>query len=145
MNEKDLLDYYWKYFELHSSQRMQLINFFITIEIVLIGGLFYLFSLATRMKWAEITTCIAVILIDITFMGLDKRTKELIHYSEECMKSIEEKFPSEYTGAFRIFQNAERKISSKKIRATYSLWFSIPFYGIIIIGVYLLYNSLFYV
>ena len=139
MNQKDLFDYYWKYFELHSKQRMQLINFFISIEIVLIGGLFYLFSLKTRMKWAEIATCISIVIMDLTFWGLNERTKELIHFSEECIKSIEERFPNEYSDAFRLMQNAERQTSSKRIRTTYSLWLSIPFYAILIFGIMSLY------
>ena len=83
MNDKDMLDYYWEYFKMHSSQRMQMISFFISIEIVLIGGLFYLLSLTQSMKWAEVCTCIAIILIDGVFWGLESRTRELIHFSEE--------------------------------------------------------------
>ena len=42
MEKKDVLDYYWKYFDLHSRQRMQMINFYITVEVALIGGFFVL-------------------------------------------------------------------------------------------------------
>ena len=135
MNDKDYLDYYWKYFEMHSKQRMQVISFFISIEIVLIGGFFYLLLLNARLKWAEVFTCVSIVLIDVVFWGLETRTKELIHYSEECLKSIEDRFPEEYSGAFKIVQNAERKTSAKSIRATYSFWLKIPFIAILVFGV----------
>lgn len=35
LDKKTLLDFYWKYFDLHSRQRMQMVNFYITISIVL--------------------------------------------------------------------------------------------------------------
>ena len=53
MDDKDWLDFYWKYFELHSSQRMQMINFYITVTIVLYGGLFALMQLTPRIPTAE--------------------------------------------------------------------------------------------
>lgn len=136
MNDKELLDYYWKYFEMHSKQRMQIINFYISIEIVLIGGFFYLISLKQRMTWAEVITCIAIIVMDAVFWGLESRTRELIHFSEECLKSIEEKFPDEYSDAFRIIQNAERKTSSKKIRTSYAFWLRIPYISILAFGIF---------
>ncbi|MGN1276632.1 MAG: hypothetical protein ACI4UK_06555 [Floccifex sp.] len=40
MEKKDVLDFYWKYFDLHSRQRMQMMGFYITIEVALIGGFF---------------------------------------------------------------------------------------------------------
>ena len=139
MSDKELLDYYWKYFEMHSKQRMQIINFYISIEIVLIGGFFYLLSLKHRMMWAEVLTCIAIIMMDIVFWGLESRTKELIHYSEECLKSIEEKFPSAYSGAFKIIQNAERKTSSKRIRTSYTFWLRIPYISVLVFGFFSLF------
>lgn len=72
MNDKELLDYYWKYFEMYSKQRMQIINFFISIEIVLIGGFFYLISLKQRMTWADVITCIAIIVMDGVFWDLNQ-------------------------------------------------------------------------
>ena len=39
IDDKALLEYYWNYFELHSNQRMQMINFYITVEVVMIGCL----------------------------------------------------------------------------------------------------------
>jgi len=140
MSDKELLDYYWKYFEMHSKQRMQIINFYISIEIVLIGGFFYLLSLKYRMMWAEVLTCIAIIMMDIVFWGLESRTKELIHHSEECLKSIEEKFPDEYSGAFKIIQNTERKTSSKRIRTSYTFWLRIPYISVLVFGFFSLFK-----
>lgn len=80
----------WDYFELLSNQRMQMIGFYITIEIVLIGALFTLLNLDNRMPWAEYTVAIAISLISIIFGGLDYRTRAMIHWCEDiliCMES----------------------------------------------------------
>lgn len=44
IDKKTVLEFYWKYFELHSNQRMQMINFYITVEVVIFGALFTLIT-----------------------------------------------------------------------------------------------------
>lgn len=34
----ELMEIYWNYYQLHAEQRFKILEFFITIEIVLIGG-----------------------------------------------------------------------------------------------------------
>lgn len=89
MDEKILLDFYWKYFELHSKQRMQIINFYITVIVVLYGGLFALNQLAQRWVCAETFVAAFIIFISYCFYRLDRRTSELIHCCEDRIKALE--------------------------------------------------------
>lgn len=44
MEKRDFVEMLWKYFELHSSQRMQMMNFYIILESLFFTGLFALFT-----------------------------------------------------------------------------------------------------
>lgn len=44
MEKRDFVEMLWKYFELHSSQRMQMMNFYIILESLFFTGLFALFK-----------------------------------------------------------------------------------------------------
>ena len=76
MNDEDLLNYYWKYFELHSKQRIQMINFYITVTVVLYGGLFALIQLDSRLPIAEFFIPFSLCLFPFAFLGL---TREQAH------------------------------------------------------------------
>lgn len=95
MDDKDWLNFYWKYFELHSSQRMQMINFYITVAIVLYGGLFALMQLTPRIPTAEYFVAFFIVLVTVCFRMLDHRTSELIHCCEERLKVLENSLPEE--------------------------------------------------
>lgn len=96
LDKKTLLDFYWKYFDLHSRQRMQMVNFYITISIVLYGGLFALLQLETRLAFAEYFVAGFMIVISFCFHKLDRRNSELIHCCEERIKALEKGIESEY-------------------------------------------------
>lgn len=95
MKDEDLLDFYWKYFELHSSQRMQMLNFYITVTIVLYGGLFTLMQLTPRIPTVEYFVAFFIILVTVCFRMLDHRTSELIHCCEERIKVLENSLQEE--------------------------------------------------
>lgn len=128
IDNKALLDYYWSYFELHSNQRMQMVNFYITIEVVLIGGLFALLQLKTPILWAECVACAGIALFSLTFWGLDMRTKQLIHACENAIKELEDTFP-QGTEA-RLFKRSDFTTMGKTNTKTYSFWFNLQ-YGVI--------------
>lgn len=137
MKDEQLLDYYWKYFELHSNQRMQMVNFYITIEVVLIGALFALIGLDNRMQWAEKTVSIAIAACSLTFYLLDARTKFLIKQSESCMKSIEDRFDGTYDEKFKLLNTIDNKTKGVVLRNTYSRVF---FFVYLVIGLFGLYT-----
>ena len=67
IDDKALLEYYWNYFELHSNQRMQMINFYITVEVVMIGGLFTLINFDERIRFAELFLSLAISFVSLIF------------------------------------------------------------------------------
>lgn len=125
IDEKTLLEYYWKYFQLHTEQRSQMIGFYISIETVLGGGYFCLRQAECRNLWAELTISAMILLISITFMGLDYRTKSLIHHSENMLKNLEQH--SGYKKCFWIIYSSENILETKKLKFTYSTWFNIQY------------------
>ena len=79
----------WNYFSLLSGQRMQMFEFFITLEVFLSGAFITLISLKNRLDWAETVVAGLVSLIAILFGLLDHRTKTMIHCCEETMIQFE--------------------------------------------------------
>jgi hypothetical protein len=118
MNDEDLLNYYWKYFELHSKQRIQMINFYITVTVVLYGGLFALIQLDSRLPIAEFFITVFIMLVSGCFLRLDQRTSTLIHGCEECIKELEKSLSEEK----QLIHKSESLLESSK---SYSSTFSI--------------------
>lgn len=137
MEKKDVLDYYWKYFDLHSRQRMQMINFYITVEVALIGGFFVLLNQKNRITWAEYCVLFAVGFLSVIFWLIDRRTRDLIHGCEHCMKKFEEEQMAQYGDELKLMTASEKILEEKEIPITYSTCFHIQFLvmGLFAVGV----------
>lgn len=135
IDDKALLDFYWNYFELHSNQRMQMINFYITIEVVLFGGFFTLLNLQNRIFWAEYINAFAISFISVIFMGLDYRTKKMIQWCEDCIKNLENKYENKFGQEFMLINKSEIPTDSQTVRLTYSRWFYLQFCVIGLCGI----------
>ncbi len=111
MEEKDFIDILWKYFELHSNQRMQMINFSLVVHSLLITVLIGLFTSnsAVDLTQYKILVCISLIVFSFIFYMLDRRTKEMIKNCEESLKAVEQKYASEVDENFLIFTMEEGK------------------------------------
>lgn len=135
---KEWLDLSWKHFELLSSQRMQMINFYITIEVVLVGALFTLMNQSKRLLWAECIVAIAITLISLFFFGMDWRTRSMIHWSEESIKYYERMGDVSNHDQAYLMHYIESK--SKKVKVTYSklLWIQFGCIGILGITLFIL-------
>ena len=114
MDSKTLLDFYWKYFDLHSRQRMQMINFYITVVIVLYGGLFALLQLEKRLAFAEYFVAGFMIVISFCFHKLDRRNSALIHCCEERIKALEMNIELEYRLMEKSDEMTKENNKSKK-------------------------------
>ena len=88
-NNENLYTTAWNYFSLLSGQRMQMFEFFITLEVFLSGAFITLISLNNRLGWAETVVAGLVSLIAIVFGLLDHRTKTMIHCCEGTMIQFE--------------------------------------------------------
>ena len=132
ITDKEWYNIYWSYFELMSRQRISMLNFYISIEVVLFGGMFTLLQLQTRMHWAEYIVALSIVFMSILFYGLDLRTKSLIHKCEELMMDMEDKYKTIKSGSYPIhFINMQRK---EHRQLTYSDWFKMQFFIIGCIG-----------
>lgn len=137
MNDEKLLDYYWKFFELHSNQRIQMVNFYITVEVVLIGAFFAIFGLENRLLWAENTVSFAITTCSLVFYLLDRRTKFLIKKSEACIQSIENRLLAPYNDdKYKLLKTIEDNTKGVIFRNTYSRVFTVVYLLIGLFGIY---------
>lgn len=140
IDQSKLLDLYWNHFELHSNQRMQMINFYITIEVVLIGGFFTLRLQNTDIIWAEYLVALAIPFVSLIFFLLDYRTRALIKVCEACIKKLEDMLKEDFNEELMLYHQAEKKASKKWFRNTYSRVFWLQFLVVSLVGFLLLYS-----
>lgn len=112
LDYKDWLDLYWNHFQLHSGQRMKMVQFYLTLIVVLFGALFTLHTLESRILTAEIVVCIGIAVISLTFALIDHRTSLLIKDAENAIKKMEaDVLPSD--SKLALFLNSEKNDSSR--------------------------------
>jgi len=117
---REWLELYWNYFQLHSKQRMKLVQFYLSLITVLFGALYTVhFINITNSIVLEIIICVGSIVISLAFLGLDYRTAQLIKYSEDAIKSIEELLFGE-SSQYTLFLYAEEQDKIHKGRTSYS-------------------------
>jgi len=94
-NNGDPFDHAWKYFELHATQRISLIRYFIaffSLYVTAAGYMLIKFCQPDILEeLAVLTLSIIFILLTIIFKLLDARNRDLIHLAEESLRKIEEK------------------------------------------------------
>lgn len=89
MTEAEWYTASWNYFSLLSGQRMQMLQYCITLEVFLAGAFVTLIGLNVKMPWAEATVCWLIVLVSVVFWCFDQRTRNMIHVCEELMSSID--------------------------------------------------------
>ncbi len=141
VNDKDYMDILWKYFELHSNQRMQLMNFFIVLESLMVAGLVSLLSSKNNLWLWECGICIGILFFAVIFYGLDRRTKQLIKLCEDSIKKLEQKSggtDGSVTDWAGIFSKEECITRTKKEKWTYSRLFRIQYCFFAVIAIIML-------
>lgn len=95
-------------------------KFFIVLETFFIMDLLTLFQFKTDFKVLRITLSIAIIFFSLIFYLIDKRTKEIIKYSEDALKSIKQKYIKKYGKDIMILTIEEENttIERKKSKIT---------------------------
>ena len=81
------LDYAWGWFSLHSSQRMQLMNFLI-LSLALTTAA-YAGAIGNKKYWVAAAIAISGALLCVVFERLDIRTRELVQVSEPTLAALE--------------------------------------------------------
>lgn len=115
---KNLRDYAWSYFSLHSEQRLKTFHFFIILSTILIGGIL---TVAKEFEQLHLISPIAFLLsfLAFVFWKLDDRNKELIKHAEEALKSLEiegdsTRSPDTEYKPIQLFLSEDQKTSQKK-------------------------------
>lgn len=127
----------WKYFELHSQQRMTVFNFYVAAIGLLIAGsgiclqqggnFIYLISLLG-------TGITFITFITFIFYKLDNRVSNLIKMSESALRSFEQNL---LTPELKIFTNEYNEHTDNRVflsEWTYGKCFRVTFYVLAHIG-----------
>lgn len=114
MKESDFIKVLWDYFSIHAGQRIQILNFYIVLETFFITALLTLFQLSGDLTILRIILSIAIIFFSFIFYALDTRTKEMIKFSEEALKHIEQKYIEKYGSEIMIFSIEHEKTQSNR-------------------------------
>jgi hypothetical protein len=80
----DPQSYAWNWFALHSSQRMQLVNFWL-VAIAFLGAAFVQ-ARASNLIAVAFGICVAGVFSNVAFLLLDRRTRELIAVAEAALR-----------------------------------------------------------
>lgn len=108
-NSEQLVEHAWKYFILHSTQRMTLFNYFLFIMAALGAGLGATLQDSNKLAYMGVFLSFFVIVVSIVFWKLDQRTSFLIKQSEDVLIDLELRLGD----GIGIFCNEENNLSEK--------------------------------
>ena len=115
-------EHLWKYFEIHANQRISLFRFYIaffSFFIAAAGALLLRFSFPG--PFAEISAILVSIvffIISLNFHLLDRRNRQLIHYAEDGLRSLESKcIDDDECNLVRVFTK-EKEEQDRRARHT---------------------------
>ncbi|WP_201540362.1 hypothetical protein [Psychrobacter sp. 1044] len=89
ISSEQAFEHAWKYFELHSSQRTILFNYFLFIIAGLGAGIGATLQASNDLLYIGTFLSIFVVLVSIVFWKLDQRTSFLVKQSESILKKLE--------------------------------------------------------
>lgn len=109
LRESDFLKIIWDYFSIHARQRIQILNFYIILETFFITALLTVFQLKGEWTIFCVILSVAIIFFSFIFYALDTRTKDMIKFSENALKAVEQKYIVEYGKDIMIFSIEQEK------------------------------------
>ena len=112
MEDSEIREQVWKYFELHTKQRMTLFNFFITISIAIVSGIGVFLNFEKKPELLIITLGVVLSILSALFCWLDLRTRSFIVRAENVLRLFEMDYPND---SFRVFPS-EKKDIKKHVR-----------------------------
>ncbi len=127
----------WKFFEVHSQQRMTVFNFYITVVGLLVAGCGIALQQGGKFMYFSVILGFFISFITFIFYKLDGRVSALIKKSENALKHLEINY--EHSSA-RIFSSEEEQsnINSGLLSIwTYGRCFRIVFFVLGMVGLIL--------
>ncbi len=132
------VEHAWKYFELHSNQRITLFNYFLLIMAGLGTAVGVILQASNKFSYVGVFASIFIIIVSVIFWKLDQRTSFLIKQSEQVFKKLERNSSIDIGIFCNEDANLERankdKIFTNKI-VTYGFLFRSTFLIIGFVGV----------
>ena len=89
ISSEQAVEHAWKYFELHSNQRITLFNYFLFIMAGLGTAVGVILQSSNKFSYVGIFISIFIIVVSVVFWKLDQRTSFLIKQSEQVFKKLE--------------------------------------------------------
>jgi hypothetical protein len=109
------LEHLWKYFEIHSVQRMSLINYYFFISVAMLSGLGIVLQ-STKNNFSILGGLISILIIltSFIFWKLDQRTSYLIKFVEKRLEEYETTYIT--NSKLRIFSQEDFSQQLNNIR-----------------------------
>ena len=132
INSEQAVEHAWKYFELHSNQRITMFNYFLFIIAGLGTAIGVSFQSASTFAYIGIFLSIFLSITSFVFWKLDQRTSFLIKQSEEVFKKLERNSSID----IGIFCNEESNLSKANMEKNFVT--KIITYGLIFTSTFLI-------
>ena len=107
----------WRYFQLHSQQRMTVFNFYLVICGLTAAGIGFSFQQGENYKYMASLLGIFLTFTSVIFFKLDQRVSLLIKNSESALVSIESTFHVETCKVF-----TKDSIDNTSSNSIFSVW-----------------------
>lgn len=117
MDNDKLFEHAWKYFEIHSQQRVNVINFFLAISGVVGAGIGLSLQQGGGFKYSAGMLSLFLFFLSFIFWKLDERVSLMIKNSEVALSLLEENF---YHSEVKLFTND--KMTTSISNGSISAW-----------------------
>ena len=118
MEEKNFYSLAWNYFQQHANQRIELINFYIVLEVFLFTGMYTVAISENADVDIKRVVCIIIgiasICFSFIFYNLDCRTKGMIKNSERILKAFEAKYSAQFGETLMVFSSEEQQTDTQR-------------------------------
>lgn len=118
MEEKSFYSLTWNYFQQHANQRIELINFYIILEVFLFTGMYTVAISEDADANIQRVVCIIIgiasICFSFIFYNLDCRTKRMIKNSERILKAFEAKYSAQFGDELMVFSSEEQQTNTQR-------------------------------
>lgn len=96
------LEHSWKYFEIHSQQRMSIFNFFLGATGLVATGIGVCIQQGGGFHYLSLALSFFLLIVTFVFWKLDQRTSMLIKSAEAALESLESSMGTPCSKLFKI-------------------------------------------
>ena len=142
-NKSRAFEHAWKYFEIHTQQRMTVFNFYIAIIGLLAAGSGECLQQGGQYSYFAAVLGAFMIFMSFIFFKLDERVSSLIKNSESVLKELEDGFDDLSNVIFQKESSDTSVNTSIGSIWTYGRCFRVSFLVVASVGLILLLSPLF--